>query len=184
MRQYRDLSSCLCYSDPVRKRKKYHQHHHHQVLIIHLLQRLCSEFLFITFMDRIPMWSQELLDGRLWITSFAFFCRWWCCWLQSEVISSSSWGGFAAKCNTVGMIINTSTLRHCFSAGKSWFLTLRERNDFLPQVKEFMFLWILFMSWGRLERETERQTDVDAVPLTERVGCYWSVYVSHLWLTS
>lgn len=79
-------------------------------------------------------------------------------------------GRFCSQMQHSGMIINTSTLRHCFSAGKSWFLALRERNDFLPQVKKLRFLWILFMSCGRLEQETARQTDVDAVPLTERVG--------------
>lgn len=168
MRQYRDLSSCLCYSDPVRKRKRYHHHHHHHPpasAFLTIKEGLCSEFLFVTFMDRTPMWSQELLDHI-----FCCFLQMMVLLVQSEVISSSSWGGFAAKCNTVGMIINTSTLRHCFSAGKSWFLTLQERNDFLPQVKKLKFLWILFMSWGRLEQETARQTDVDAVPLTERVG--------------
>lgn len=166
MRQYRDLSSCLCYSDPVRKRKRYHHHHHPPAsAFLTIKEGLCSEFLFVTFMDRTPMWSQELLDHI-----FCCFLQMMVLLVQSEVISSSSWGGFAAKCNTVGMIINTSTLRHCFSAGKSWFLALRERNDFLPQVKKFKFLWILFISWGRLKQETARQTDVDAVPPTERVG--------------
>ncbi|XP_035769662.1 signal-regulatory protein beta-2-like [Neolamprologus brichardi] len=55
---------------------------------------------------------------------------------------------FTAKCEAVGMRINTSTSEAKVLSRKRVECPVRVRDEFLPQVEEFKCLWVLFMSDG------------------------------------
>ncbi|KAK3544200.1 hypothetical protein QTP86_008347 [Hemibagrus guttatus] len=60
-------------------------------------------------------------------------------------------GRFAAECEAAGMRVSTS---------KSEAMVLDRKKvggEFLPQVEEFKYLWVLFMSEGRMDREIDRR---------------------------
>ena len=52
--------------------------------------------------------------------------------------------------------------------------SLRVGGELLPQVEEFKYLGVLFMSEGRMERETDRWISAAATVMR---SLYWSVVV-------
>ena len=117
------------------------------------LRQCCplSPFLFIIFMDRISRRSQGVEGvrfGDLRIGSLLF---------ADDVVLlapsdhdlqlSLDW--FAAECKTarMSMVLNRKRVES----------TLRVGDEILPQVEEFKYLWVLFTSEGRMEREIDRR---------------------------
>ena len=118
-----------------------------------------SPILFVIFMDRISRCSHggEVLQfGGLRIASLLF---------ADDVVlmapSASdlqhSLDRFAAECEAPGMRISTSKLEAMVLSRKLIDCLLWVGNEFLPQVKEFKYLGILFSSEGTREREMGRR---------------------------
>ncbi|KAK0145403.1 Actin-binding LIM protein 3 [Merluccius polli] len=64
---------------------------------------------------------------------------------------------FAAECEAAGMRISTSKSESMVLNRKRVECTLRVGDEILPQVEEFKYLGVLFMSEGRMEREIDRR---------------------------
>lgn len=60
-------------------------------------------------------------------------------------------GQFTAECEAAGMSISTSKSEAMVSTGKRWLACFGLWVGFLPQVREFKYLDVLFMSEGRIE---------------------------------
>ncbi|KAK3531048.1 hypothetical protein QTP70_008768 [Hemibagrus guttatus] len=61
-------------------------------------------------------------------------------------------GRFAAECEAAGMRVSTSKSEAMVLDWKKVACTLQVGGEFLPQVEEFKYLWILFRSEGRMDR--------------------------------
>ncbi|TWW67224.1 hypothetical protein D4764_02G0002650 [Takifugu flavidus] len=96
-------------------------------------------------------------------------------------------GRFATECEAAGMRLSTSKLESMVLA--------RKREEVLPQVEEFKYLRILFMSEGRMEREIDRRIGVASTAMRAlnrsvvvkkelsrkaKLSIYRSIYVSIL----
>ncbi|KAK3574089.1 hypothetical protein QTP86_002857 [Hemibagrus guttatus] len=66
-------------------------------------------------------------------------------------------GCFAAECEAAGMRISTSKSEAMVLDRKKVACTLQVGGEVLPQVEEFKYLGVLFMSEGRMDREIDRQ---------------------------
>ncbi|KAK0132409.1 hypothetical protein N1851_032714 [Merluccius polli] len=66
-------------------------------------------------------------------------------------------GRFAAECEAVEMRVSTSKSEAMVLYRKMVDCSLRVWSELLPQVKEFKYLRILFMSEGKIEREMDRR---------------------------
>uniref|UniRef100_A0A8C6PEM1 ribonuclease H n=1 Tax=Nothobranchius furzeri TaxID=105023 RepID=A0A8C6PEM1_NOTFU len=118
-----------------------------------------SPILFITFMDRIFRRSQGVEGirfGGLRIRSLLF--------ADDVVLLASSERDlqlslerFAAECEAAGMRISSSKSETMVLIRKRVECLLRVRDEVLPQVEEFKYLGVLFMSEGKLEREIDRR---------------------------
>ena len=118
-----------------------------------------SQILFIIFMDRISRRSQcveGVRFGDLRIGSLLF--------ADDVVLLASSdrdlqlsLDRFAAECTAAGMRISTSKSESMVLNRKRVECTLRVGDEILPHVEEFKYLWVLFMSEGRMEREIDRR---------------------------
>uniref|UniRef100_A0A8C6LRX0 Reverse transcriptase domain-containing protein n=1 Tax=Nothobranchius furzeri TaxID=105023 RepID=A0A8C6LRX0_NOTFU len=118
-----------------------------------------SPILFITFMDRISRRSQGVEGirfGGLRIRSLLF--------ADDVVLLASSERDlqlslerFAAECEAAGMRISSSKSETMVLIQKRVECLLRVRDEVLPQVEEFKYLGVLFMSEGKLEREIDRR---------------------------
>jgi len=64
---------------------------------------------------------------------------------------------FAAECEAVGMRVSTSKSEAMVLCWKMAECSLRVGSEWLLQVKVFNYLWVLFMSEGKMEREMDRQ---------------------------
>jgi len=62
---------------------------------------------------------------------------------------------FAAECEAAGMRIGTSKSETIVLSRKKVECSLRVGNEMLPQVEEFKYLGVLFISEGRMEREID-----------------------------
>ncbi|KAK3544419.1 hypothetical protein QTP86_011157 [Hemibagrus guttatus] len=67
------------------------------------------------------------------------------------------WGHFAAECEAAGMRISTSKSEAMVLDRKKVACTLQVGGEVLPQVEEFKYLGVLFMSEGRMDREIDRR---------------------------
>ncbi|KAK3565055.1 hypothetical protein QTP86_032480, partial [Hemibagrus guttatus] len=65
-------------------------------------------------------------------------------------------GRFAAECEAAGMRVSTSKSEAMVLDRKKVACTLQVGEEFLPQVEEFKYLVVLFMSEGRMDREIDR----------------------------
>ncbi|KAK3528570.1 hypothetical protein QTP70_003744 [Hemibagrus guttatus] len=112
------------------------------------LQQGCplSPVLFIVFMDRISRRSQ-------WLEGFRFgdhrissliFADDVVLLAPSSLDLQHALGHFAAECEAAGMRVSTSKSEAMVG------------GEFLPQVEEFKYLWVLFTSEGRMDREIDR----------------------------
>uniref|UniRef100_A0A8C6PHS8 Reverse transcriptase domain-containing protein n=1 Tax=Nothobranchius furzeri TaxID=105023 RepID=A0A8C6PHS8_NOTFU len=118
-----------------------------------------SPILFITFMDRISRRSQGVEGirfGGLRIRSLLF--------ADDVVLLASSKRDlqlslerFAAECEAAGMRISSSKSETMVLIWKRVECLFRVGDEVLPQVVEFKYLWVLFTSEGKLEREIDRR---------------------------
>ncbi|KAK3522957.1 hypothetical protein QTP86_010312 [Hemibagrus guttatus] len=66
-------------------------------------------------------------------------------------------GRFAAECEAAGMRVSTSKSEAMVLDWKKVACTLQVGGEVLPQVEEFKYLGVLFMSEGRMDREIDRR---------------------------
>ncbi|KAK3565584.1 hypothetical protein QTP86_012898 [Hemibagrus guttatus] len=66
-------------------------------------------------------------------------------------------GRFAAECEAAGMRVSTSKSEAIVLDRKKVACTLQVGGEVLPQVEEFKYLWVLFTSEGRMDREIDRR---------------------------
>ncbi|KAK3510880.1 hypothetical protein QTP70_022839, partial [Hemibagrus guttatus] len=66
-------------------------------------------------------------------------------------------GHFAAECEAAGMRVSTSKSEAMVLDWKMVACTLQVGGEVLPQVEEFKYLWVLFTSEGRMDREIDRR---------------------------
>ncbi|KAK3511176.1 hypothetical protein QTP70_032221, partial [Hemibagrus guttatus] len=83
-------------------------------------------------------------------------------------------GHFAAECEAAGMRVSTSKSEAMVLDWKKVACTLQVEGEVLPQVEEFKYLGVLFMSEGRMDREIDRR--ISAVAAVMR-SMYRSVVV-------
>ena len=112
-----------------------------------------SPILFMNFMDRISRCSQGIEGvrfGDLRIGSLLF---------ADDVVLVASSGRdlqlslerCAAECEAVGMRISTSKSETMVLSRKTVECPFWLGNEILPQVEEFKYLGVLFMSEGRMD---------------------------------
>ncbi|KAK3566125.1 hypothetical protein QTP86_026019 [Hemibagrus guttatus] len=94
-------------------------------------------------------------------------------------------GRFAAECEAAGMRVSTSKSEAMVLNRKKVACTLQVRGEFLPQVEEFKYLGVLFMSEGRMDREIDRWIGAAAAVVRSMyrsvvVSIYQSIYVPTL----
>ena len=116
-----------------------------------------SQILFITLMDRISRCSQGAEGFQFSGVRISYL-------LFAVVLLASSGGDlqlsleqFAAKCEVAGMRISTSKSETMVLSWKWVGCLLWVGSEVLPQVEEFKYFWVLFMSDGRREREIDRR---------------------------
>lgn len=67
-------------------------------------------------------------------------------------------GQFAIKCKAVGIRVSTSNSEAMILGWKMTDPTPPQvGSELLPQVKKFKYLWVLFMTQGKMEHEINRQ---------------------------
>uniref|UniRef100_A0AAY5JVS7 Reverse transcriptase domain-containing protein n=1 Tax=Esox lucius TaxID=8010 RepID=A0AAY5JVS7_ESOLU len=131
-----------------------------------------SPVLFVIFMDRISRRSQGpegIRFGVHTISSLLF--------ADDVVLAPSNQylqhalGRFAAECEAVGMRISTSKFEAMVLSRKRVACPLQVGGECLPQVEEFKYLRVLFLSKGRMEREIDRRIGAASAVM-------WSMYRS------
>ncbi|KAK3530440.1 hypothetical protein QTP86_024352 [Hemibagrus guttatus] len=135
-----------------------------------------SPVLFIVFMDRIYRRSQGLEgvrfgDHRI---SSLIFADDVVLLAPSSLDLQHALGHFAAECEAAGMRVSTSKSEAMVLDWKKVACTLQVEGEVLPQVEEFKYLGVLFMSEGRMDREIDRR--ISAVAAVMR-SMYRSVVV-------
>ncbi|KAI3357129.1 hypothetical protein L3Q82_015603 [Scortum barcoo] len=105
---------------------------------------------------------------------------------------------FAAECEAAGMRISTSKSEAMILDRKRVACPLRVGGEVLPQVEEFKYLGVLFMSEGKMEREIDRRIGAASAVMRSvyrtvvvkkelsqkaKLSIYRSIYAptSHLW---
>ncbi|KAK3534172.1 hypothetical protein QTP86_002515 [Hemibagrus guttatus] len=83
-------------------------------------------------------------------------------------------GQFAAECKAAGMRIITFKSKAMVLDRKKVACPRQVGGEFIPQVEEFKYLGVLFMSEGRMERETDRWIGAAAAVMQ---SMYWFVVV-------
>ena len=72
---------------------------------------------------------------------------------------------FTAECEAAGMRISTSKSEAMVLSSKVVDYLLQVGNVFLPQMKEFKYLWVLFTSEGMMGREIDQRVGAAGVAL-------------------
>ena len=122
-----------------------------------------SPILFVIYMDRMSRCSHDvegLQVSDLTITSLLFADD--VVLMASSVVDlQCSLDQFAAECEAAGMRISTSNSEAMALSRKAVDCLLQNEtemgNESLPQVKEFKYLRILFMSEGMMGCETDQR---------------------------
>ncbi|KAK0137077.1 hypothetical protein N1851_026739 [Merluccius polli] len=112
---------------------------------------------FVIFMDRISRrgrGEESVQFGSLKIASL-LFADYVVLLASSDLQHTLGW--FAAECAAVGMKVSTSKSEAMVLCRKMVDCSFQVGSEFLPQVKEFKYLWILFTSEGKMEREMDRR---------------------------
>ncbi|KAK3534617.1 hypothetical protein QTP86_016770, partial [Hemibagrus guttatus] len=135
-----------------------------------------SPVLFIVFMDRISRCSQGLEgvrfgDHRISLLIFADDVV---LLAPSSLDLQHALRHFAAECEAAGMRVSTSKSEAMVLNRKKVACTLQVGGEVLPQVEEFKYLGVLFMSEGRMDREIDRWIGAAAAVMW---SMYWSVVV-------
>ncbi|KAK3521649.1 hypothetical protein QTP70_014695 [Hemibagrus guttatus] len=118
-----------------------------------------STVLFIVFMDRISRRSQGLEgvqfgDHRI---SSLIFANDVVLLAPSSLDLQHALGRFAAECEAAGMSVSTSKSEAMVLDRKKVACILQVGGEVLSQVEEFKYLWVLFTSEGRMDREIDRR---------------------------
>ncbi|KAK3557951.1 hypothetical protein QTP86_003867 [Hemibagrus guttatus] len=118
-----------------------------------------SPVLFIVFMDRISRRSQgpegvQFGDHRISLLIFADDVV---LLAPSSLDLQHALGHFAAECEAAGMRVSTSKSEAMVLDRKKVACTLQVGGEVPPQVEEFKYLWVLFTSEGRMDREIDRR---------------------------
>ncbi|KAK3523556.1 hypothetical protein QTP70_002465 [Hemibagrus guttatus] len=82
------------------------------------------------------------------------------CWLLQAWTYSMHWGILQCvkcECEAAGMRVSTSKSEAMVLDQKKVACTLQVGGELLPQVEEFKYLGVLFMSEGRMDREIDRR---------------------------
>ncbi|KAK3562016.1 hypothetical protein QTP86_024486 [Hemibagrus guttatus] len=116
-----------------------------------------SPVLFIVFMNRISRRSQGLEgvqfgDHRI---SSLIFADDVVLLAPSSLDLQHALGRFSAECEAAGMRVSTSKWEAMVLDRKKVACTLQVGGEVLPQVEEFKYLGVLFMSEGRMDREID-----------------------------
>ncbi|KAK3522832.1 hypothetical protein QTP86_004669 [Hemibagrus guttatus] len=124
-----------------------------------------SPVLFILFMDRISRRSQGLEgvwfgDHRI---SSLIFADDVVLLAPSSLDLQHALGHFAAECEAAGMRLSSSKSEAMVLNRKKVACTLQVGGELLPQVEEFKYLGVLFMSEGKMDREIDRRIGAAAV---------------------
>ncbi|KAK3534950.1 hypothetical protein QTP70_002031 [Hemibagrus guttatus] len=113
---------------------------------------------FIVFMDRISRCSQGLEGVQFGDHRISSLIP-----ADDVVLLASSsldlqhaLGRFSAECEAAGMRVSTSKSEAMVLDWKKVVCTLQVGGEVLPQVEEFKYLGVLFMSEGRMDREIDR----------------------------
>ncbi|KAK3514795.1 hypothetical protein QTP70_032195, partial [Hemibagrus guttatus] len=135
-----------------------------------------SPVLFIVFMDRISKRSQGLEgvqfgDHRI---SSLIFADDVVLLAPSSLDLQHALGCFAAECEVAGMRVSTSKSEAMVLDREKVACTHQVGGEFLPQVEEFKYLRVLFMSEGRMDRKLDRRICAAAAVMR---SMYWSVVV-------
>ncbi len=112
-----------------------------------------SPVLFIIFIDRISRRSQGpegVRFGDHTISSLLFADDVVLLALQTRTFGMH-WD-FAAECEEAGMKMSTSKSEAMAISREKVACPLQVGGEFLPQMEEFKYLGVLFMSEGRMER--------------------------------
>ncbi|KAK3516360.1 hypothetical protein QTP70_009415 [Hemibagrus guttatus] len=115
--------------------------------------------LFIVFMDRISRHCQGLEGVRFGdhrISSLIFADDVVLLAPSSLDLQPALWH-FAAECEAAGMRVSTTKSEAMVLDRKKVACTLQIGGEVLPQVEEFKYLRVLFMSEGRMDREIDRR---------------------------
>ncbi|KAK3568311.1 hypothetical protein QTP86_003822 [Hemibagrus guttatus] len=102
------------------------------------------------------------------------------CWLLQARTYSMHWGVLHwgvlhwGKCEAAGMRVSTSKSEAMVLNRKKVACTLQVGGEFLPQVKEFKYLGVLFTSEGRMDCEIDRWIGAAAAVMR---SVHWSVVV-------
>ncbi|KAK3506381.1 hypothetical protein QTP70_003644, partial [Hemibagrus guttatus] len=118
-----------------------------------------SPVLFIVFMDRISRRSQGLEGVRFGDhgISSLIFADDVVLLAPSSLDLQHALGRFAAECEAAGMRVSTSKSEAMVLDRKKVACTLQVGGEVLPQVEEFKYLGVLFMSEGRMDCEIDRR---------------------------
>ncbi|KAK3538438.1 hypothetical protein QTP86_003713 [Hemibagrus guttatus] len=135
-----------------------------------------SPVLFIVFMDRISKRSQGLEgvqfgDHRI---SSLIFADDVVLLAPSSLDLQHALGCFAAECEVAGMRVSTSKSEAMVLDWEKVACTHQVGGEFLPQVEEFKYLRVLFMSERRMDRKLDRRICAAAAVMR---SMYWSVVV-------
>ena len=90
--------------------------------------------------------------------------------VSSDCDLQQALGWFAAECEVVGMRVSTSKSEAMVLCWKTVGCSLWDRSKSLLRGKEFKYLWVLFMSENKMDREVDRR--ISAV-LAVMQALYW-----------
>ncbi|KAK3526284.1 hypothetical protein QTP70_022683 [Hemibagrus guttatus] len=125
-----------------------------------------------------PLWHS--VGGALGVREFLGAARGWrellqmmlSCWLLQAWTYSMHWG--VLQCEAAGIRVSTSKSEAMVLDWKKVACTLQVGGEFLPQVEELKYLWVLFTSEGRMDCEIHRRIGAAAAVMR---SMYWSVVV-------
>ncbi|KAK3510314.1 hypothetical protein QTP70_001363 [Hemibagrus guttatus] len=135
-----------------------------------------SLVLFIVFMDRISRCSQQpegvrFGDHRI---SSLIFADDVVLLAPSSLDLQHALGHFTAECEAAGMRVSTYKSEAMVLNRKKVACTLQVGGEVLPQVEEFKYLGVLFMTEGKMDREIDRRIGAAAAVMR---SMYQSVVV-------
>ncbi|KAK3543058.1 hypothetical protein QTP70_010549 [Hemibagrus guttatus] len=96
------------------------------------------------------------------------------CWLLQARTYSMHCGILQLSVKWLGVRVSASKSESMVLDWKKVACTLQVGGEFLPQVEEFEYLWVLFTSEGRMDNEIDRRIGAVAAVMQ---SMYWSVVV-------
>ncbi|KAK3510855.1 hypothetical protein QTP70_022797 [Hemibagrus guttatus] len=149
-------------------------------------RRVCSNYRGITLLSLPGKFYSRVLERRVRTSDtgamrFLVVEHWTssipstgCSRAPSSLDLQHALGHFAAECEAAGMRVSTSKSEAMVLDRKKVACTLQVGGEFLPQVEEFKYLGVLFMSEGRMDHEIDRRIGAAAAVMR---SMYQSVVV-------